>query len=456
MPCRRGARDGRFGFGRPGDDPLGRVAANSSWLIGANVCVYGLAFVQGVVLARALGPSGLGVLAVVVSLVTVVQQLLGSRVWEAATKLVVEFRTAGDAVRATAVVKACYLVDAVGGLLAYLLLTALAAPAAEALTGTPAAASAIRLYALSAILTVPVATASALLRIGNRFRWLAFETVAESALRVIVILAVVSGAGREIEPILGAYLLASFAGAAAYVVLGRRAERDLGLVPWRDAPLSVLRADRRRVARFLAYSNLTGTARLVTSRLDVLIVGWLTTPRSVGLYRLARTVSDPLAGLANPVYQAVYPQVSELVHARDLDGVRRLTERIRRLAFAVVLPVCVVTVAAAPWVVPFVFGPAYRGAVPLVQIMVWQLIWVPYIWLPGLLLSLDRPKLVAAFNGADAAAYVVMLFLLVPPFGAVGAACATFLRFAVWTGAARTIAKHVDAELELAWAGSSA
>jgi O-antigen/teichoic acid export membrane protein len=446
----------RLGSGRPGDEALGRVAVNSSWLIGANVCVYALAFLQGVVLARALGPSGLGILAVVVSLVTVIQQLLGSRVWEAATKFVVEFRTAGDPVRATATVKACYLVDAVGGILAFLLITFLAAPAAEALTGTPAAASAIRLYALSAIITVPVATASALLRIANRFRWLAFESVAEGALRLIMILAIVSGEGRAIDPILGAYLLASFAGASAFVVLGRRAERELDLVPWRDAPMSTLRADRRRVVRFLAYSNLTGTARLVTSRLDVLIVGWLTTPRSVGLYRLARTVSDPLAGLANPVYQAVYPQVSELVHARDLDGVRRLTERIRRLGLAVVLPVCLVTVVAAPWVIPLVFGPAFREAVPLVQIMVWQLIWVPYLWLPGLLLSLDRPRLVAVFNGADAAAYIVMLLVLVPPFGAMGAAWATFLRFAIWTGAARAIAKRVDAQMELAWAGSPA
>jgi O-antigen/teichoic acid export membrane protein len=436
---------------RPRDPALGRVAANSAWLVGANGLVYLLALLQGVVLARAMGPSGLGVLALVVSLVTVVQLLVGSRVWEAVTKFVVEFRSAGDPERATAAVKVCYLVDAVAGLLATMLLWAIAAPASEAFTGSPAAAGAIRLYALSPLLVVPVATASALLRIADRFRWLAYETVGENLLRLLMLLAVVRS-GARLQPVLGAYLLASLAGAVTLWILGRHAEHDLGLVRWRGAPMRLLRADRRRIARFMIYSNLAGTARLITGRADVLVVGWLTDPASVGLYRLARTVSDPLSGLANPVYQAVYPQVSSLVHEHDLAGVRRLTDGIRAVATAIVIPVCLATVLLAPWAIPLVFGRAFTDAVPLVQIMVWQLVWVPYIWLPGLLLSLGRSRLVAGVTGADAAVYLALLFLLVPPFGAVGAAWATALRFAMWTIAAAAIGRQVDRGLEVAWA----
>ncbi|HEY7659160.1 MAG TPA: oligosaccharide flippase family protein, partial [Actinomycetota bacterium] len=186
---------------RTGDPAFGRVAANSAWLVGANGLVYALAFVQGVVLARNLGPAGLGLLALVVSLVTIVQQLLGSRVWEAATTFVVEFRAAGDPGRATAVAKLCYLVDATGGVLACLLLWALAAPAAERILGVPAAADAIRLYAASTILAAPVATASALLRVSDRFRWLAVEAVGESLLRLLAIVSVIVMSGPALRPV---------------------------------------------------------------------------------------------------------------------------------------------------------------------------------------------------------------------------------------------------------------
>ena len=83
--------------------------------------------------------------------------------------------------------------------------------------------------------------------------------------------------------------------------------------------------------------------------------------------------------------------------------------------------------------------------------MVWQLVWIPYVWLPGLLLSLGRAGAVATFTSLDAVVYLLLLLILVPAFGVTGAAWATLLRFLVWTSAAALIASRVDRGLEARW-----
>ena len=433
-----------------GSGVASRVLRHSGWLAGAYVLAFGFALVQNIVLARNLNPSGFGVLAVVIAVVTFVQLLLGSRVWEAATTFVVEFTSKGDAARATATVKLCYLVDALGALVGFLLLVLLADPIAR-IFSVEAAAAPIRLYAFSILLAIPIATSTALLRIGDRFRWLAVQTVGENLVRLGAVAFVIVWIGVRLMPLVGAYLVAVAFSAVTLWWLASRIVGDLGLVRWRDARLSMLAEDRRRILGFMLNSNLAGTARLVTGRIDVLIVGWLTDPASVGVYRLARSVSDPLAAFATPVSQAVFPEISKLVQARDARSIRLVTRRIRSLAAVVVIPVCVATVLLAGWVIPAVFGPSYEPAVPLVRIMVWQLVWIPYVWLPGLLLSLGRAGAVATFTSLDAVVYLLLLLILVPAFGVTGAAWATLLRFLVWTSAAAVIASRVDRGLEARW-----
>jgi O-antigen/teichoic acid export membrane protein len=218
----------------------------------------------------------------------------------------------------------------------------------------------------------------------------------------------------------------------------------LGLAPWRTAPLAAI-PDRRAVIRFMVYSNVSGTFRLLSGKADVLIVGWFADPATVGMYRLARTLADPLVALSDPVYQAVYPEMARLVHDGDQAQVGRLATALRTWGWRIVIPVAVIVSIAAVWFIPRVFGPPFADAVPLTQILVWQLVWVPYLWVPGLLLALGRARTVTAVTAADGAAYLVLLLVMVPSFGVTGAAVATVLRFAIWAMVAAELGRRATA-----------
>jgi O-antigen/teichoic acid export membrane protein len=427
--------------------PLGRVAANAGWMIGANGVILVSGALQAVVLAHALGPSRFGLLAVVLAVVGVIQQFLSSRVWEAAVKFVTEFRSSGEPAKAAAAAKLCLLIDLATGVAAAALLWATASLTSKWFADG-GGVQAIRWFALSTIVTVPTATATAILRVGDRFRWLAYQSAGESLTRLVLIALVVWPGGASLSGVVSAYLAASVAAASVVAWLAVRAARDLGLPPLRDVPLSLLRPDLRRILAFVGYTNASGTGRLVTAWADVLILGWFASPGTVGIYRLARAVADPLAKLASPFYQAVYPEVSRLVHDGRLDEVRVVTRRLERIGWAIVLPVCVLLSLAAGWLVPAVFGDRYAAAADLTRIMVWQLVWVPYLWLPGLLLSLGRAPLVAGIAAVDAVVYVLLLLALVPSHGDLGAAVATFGRFAIWTAIAVTVDRRLWKEPE--------
>jgi O-antigen/teichoic acid export membrane protein len=106
---------------------------------------------------------------------------------------------------------------------------------------------------------------------------------------------------------------------------------------------------------------------------------------------------------------------------------------------------------AAGWIIPRVFGAQFGASTPLLRIMIWQLVGVPFLWVPGLLLALGHPRRVAALATVDALAYLALLAALVPTFHATGAAVATLLRFVVWTALAIAFARRANREMDEAW-----
>ena len=409
-----------------------RVLTNSGWLLSANTLVMGLRFLQGVIIARLLGVEQYGILTLITTYTATVNQFVDSRVWETAIKFVTQYREEGDFARATVTVKLCYLVDAVTGLLAFGLIFLTANLAAALFVKDLAAANLIQFYAFSLLIAIPFGTSSALLRVDDRFDWLAYVNAGEAILKLIGISAI-AVVGGGVLSILSVLLSGRLVGVLALLLLSQRSVNASHKVAWKDAPLSLLRGQYRRVLGFTAFSNLSATSRIITSRADALILGWMATPYEVGLYQLAKTISSPLVIFLSPVYTAVYPELSRLVGQGRFQQIKNLQWRLSSSIALIILPAAGILTLIVAEVIPWAFGEEYGPAIVLAQVMVWTVIWTPLIWLPGLLLSLEKTRLLAGLNWLDAFNYVVLLLLFIPLWGDLGAAVATLLRFVMWT-----------------------
>lgn len=193
----------------------------------------------------------------------------------------------------------------------------------------------------------------------------------------------------------------------------------------RDCDLGVARRTLRLGLRY--HTGLVSMFLLL--RADVLIMGAMTTAAETGLYAVAVTLmelgrvpSDVLANLAMP------RQLEDDERPAALFTVR--STRIAALAAAGSVGLLCVT---APFLVPAVYGPAFTGAAgPLLAL-------APGLWSIGasrpvgaFLLRLDRPLRSSMTAVAALTVNVAVNLALIPSYGAVGAALASSVGYAVF------------------------
>lgn len=398
-----------------------RLLSNSGWLFGAEGISLALKLVSGFALARALGLSQFGHLALITAFVMLVGQLLDFRAWETATRFVIKYRTARENVKAGATVKLCYLLDFGAASVACLLVIAGAGLAARLFVDDPAAAPSIRVFALIVIVSAPIATSSALLRVANMFRAIAVKTSLIAAVRATVLIGA-AWSGASVHEILMLQVAVAALDGVVSVLLARVALRELDLSTWRASPLVSLRDDRRALRTFLLSTNLAALLKVLQAQLDVLLVGYFLPTESAGYYQLARSITDAMRFLAVPVHVAAYPEYTRLWEQRGADDARRLTRSLLLITSGLAAVGCVLVIVLADPTVRYLAGVDYLPAVPVVVLLaIGTALEVPAALFHPLLLAAERMWWSMASLTAAVGTRIILLVALVPAIGPRGA-----------------------------------
>lgn len=426
------------------DEPIfQKLLVNSSKLLGASTVSMIFAFVQGVIVARMLGVEQYGILALVIAYTAVLGQFVDSRVWETAIKYVTQFREQGQYDKAKATLKLSYLIDFITGGLAFLLILATANLAANWFIKDVSASGLIQIYSISILLTIPVGTSSAILRIAGRFDWLGYYTVGVAGLRLAGI-GLLSLMPTDLFSVLAIYLFTSLVGTLSIGLMANRLTSQLNLTSFMRSSFRDIDTEIRQILKFTLYTNIAATSRLITSRADVLIIGWLSSPVQVGWYKLAKTVVDVLTNLFNSVYVTVYPEISRLVAQHDHQSVISLQKRLSIFFAVIIPPFCLLVMLITPWIVPLLFGSEFEPSVLMIQIMVWSTLWTIAIWVPGWLLSTDRVHILTSLNWIVALVYLFILVVSISLWGGVGAAIAMLSHYVIWTSMALALSIRIN------------
>jgi O-antigen/teichoic acid export membrane protein len=209
------------------------------------------------------------------------------------------------------------------------------------------------------------------------------------------------------------------------------------------APLAVLLpASRPRLRQYdasLAYRALgrglryhLGLASLfLLFRSDILILDGLTTTTAVGLYSLAVSLAELTRVGTDAIAQVALPRQMD----NDHDGAIAVTARTTRFtAIFAVGSVCLMC-AAAPIVIPVVYGSAFSGSVPSLFALAPGLLALGTTRPIGaFLLRLDRPLLGSAMSVAALLINVVLNLVLIPDYGIVGSAVASSIAYIMLAG----------------------
>jgi len=168
----------------------------------------------------------------------------------------------------------------------------------------------------------------------------------------------------------------------------------------------------------------------VNAYLDQLVLSQLVPPADLGRYAIAVSITMLPVPLVSAIGNVAFPRLAAKRTA-SADG-RRL-ERAAVLVSAAAASAILLPIAAiAFWLIPEVFGPAYRGAVPLLWILTPGGIFLSCSGVVGdLLRGLGQPGRVAAAQGLAAVFTVILLIALLPSIGVAAAAIASTVAYGV-------------------------
>lgn len=191
---------------------------------------------------------------------------------------------------------------------------------------------------------------------------------------------------------------------------------------------------RMEILAFSAPLGLAHVAGLTMQWADSLFLGYFTTPRAVGIYGAASRMAA-LAGMT--LYAASMsfaPQANELYGRGDLEGIRHLYRQVTRWLIMLNLPILVLMVTFASWLLGL-FGFEFRAGWPVLLILAFATFIMVATGPAGdVALMAGRSKIVLMVGVLLTVLNIGLQWGLVPRWGILGAAVATALTIAISNG----------------------
>lgn len=408
--------------------PAGIAPLRATLVVGlGSVATVGLSVIAAKAYALLIGPSGVGLLALMQSVLNIAATAATLGLVLSTIRATASAATLGGRSRAHGVEAAALLLAALGGGAGALLLLLLRDPIAQGLLGSSDRGGDVALIAVSVFLSVVGSVQVAVLSGLHRVVSVVAVNIGTSLAAAAVGVWIVATLGTNgIAPALAVT-------AAVQLVLSRLA---LGL-SWRRIYGGLrLSADAGELIRQgipVAASQLASYgAQMLVPVLVLFVLG----TAEVGYYRAAATVSIGyltffLAALA----QDFYPRISGTTHPDEIAG---LIERRMRMIVGLGLPLIVGMLAAAPLLVELLYSEAFA---PGARVLEWQLVGDMFrlpAWVLSFVLLARRNS--AAYLGVEAVGgffllagtFIGLLLVQLPGSGIGYAASQVVYYAAVW------------------------
>jgi O-antigen/teichoic acid export membrane protein len=400
----------------------------------ASIVAAGVGFFQTVGAARMLGPGEYGTAALIVAFVGAVHAFLGVKPLEGAMKFLAEFDATRSPVRALAVARFSYVVDA-SVALACVALVAAAAPWASTRLGlSHDAVDLMRWYAVALLPGALTATSTAIFAVGEHLGGLAWLEIVTQALRTAIVLGLLL-AGFQVKAVVIGNAVATAVQGIVYGALAAGIAKRRWGGHWLTVRGGALAGRRAEIMRFYAFNDVQGLLAMIPKQLDVLGLGLVADLQTVGCYKLVRSISSAAGFVVNPLQMVAYPRLGALWSRGDRGGMSR---ELQRCAWGVGIPVGLVWFVAAvlgPFALPLVAGPAFRGGeVPLFLLLALNAAWIALFWLRPAYMATEGVRAWTIGSAWQAVAFAIVAVGLVPSLGASGLAAAHLLTtLGFWT-----------------------
>jgi PST family polysaccharide transporter len=153
------------------------------------------------------------------------------------------------------------------------------------------------------------------------------------------------------------------------------------------------------------------------------ILGVFTTNQSVGLFAAADKIITAIKGLNSPISQSIYPIVSKKIVENKREGISFILKSGKIIIFFNLIFSILLFILSEP-ICDYILGDDYQESIHLLRIMSFLplIIVTSNICAVQGLYNLGKAYLVSRYLIIIGISHLVLIFLLIPPFGVYGAA----------------------------------
>lgn len=402
--------------------PLKRVLANAGHLLSGRVvnAVVGLAYIA--LTARSLGKEAMGVLVIINAFAQFLGEVAHFESWQTVLTYGTDPLLRKERTKFQQVLRLSLMLDLISSIIgvglgvlgAWLFWKELRWP--EGVSGYGA------LYALS-IGVMTSATGVGLLRLFDRFRFLAAEQAVSSFVRMIGC-AICAVTHAPIQYFLLAWAAGTF---ASFFYITGIAIWDLKKRGLLDG-FSLLGPTSQGlpgVWRFALSTNFSGTLEVGFTHVLTMAVGALLGPTQAAFWRIGKQVADGMAKPARLMVPALYPELAKMRASGGRQAMTKLAIQIMLIGGAAAGVLLLVSLVAGRWILETVMGEAYGAAA---GVMNWQVaaaaIGVMTLPLEPMLVSMRAAGAALMVRLVVVICYFAALVPLIERFGLTGAGAA--------------------------------
>ncbi|MED2798260.1 flippase [Bacillus thuringiensis] len=188
------------------------------------------------------------------------------------------------------------------------------------------------------------------------------------------------------------------------------------------------RIDKGLIAKPLklgSYSFITNLLGQLILTFNVLILNYMNVdPKEVGYYGIAQLIITSMMIIPNTLNQLMIPYISEQTDNRV--QIKKMLKKFESRMLMITALLCTSTFFIIPLIMPMIFGKEYVNSVPYFQVLVIGLFfWSIYSPKGITLLSIGRVDLNFKVSCISFGFNIILNFILIYKFGALGAAIAT-------------------------------
>ena len=170
-------------------------------------------------------------------------------------------------------------------------------------------------------------------------------------------------------------------------------------------------------------------ATTIYTHLDTLMLGFMRSNVDVGYYNAAIRIKNILLSIITSLGAVLLPRASYYVEHKQMDEFKRISAKALNFVFVLATPLFIYFLFYAKEGIFFISGDAYYGSIMPMQVLMptLLLIGITNIWGIQMLIPLGKAKVVLYSEIVGAIVDIVFNALLIPQYGATGAAIGTLI-----------------------------